>query len=144
MFAVLLFIRSKLVIVITESHFSHVATQNAWVVQIYAMHWHWNVNKVFDSTLFHLCIFSKKQIFWPESEPWAKAAKWLCVARLQLAKRLCWNNYCMPIMLQVYILPHNNTVFLVFVQITLLACLGCTAHTVVDCQECIKGWLFSV
>lgn len=56
---------------------------------------------VFNWTAFHMCHVSLKQIFWAESESWAKAVKWLCVASLQLGKRLCWNNSCMPIMLQV-------------------------------------------
>lgn len=32
---------------------------------------------------------------------WARAVKWLFVARLLLVKLLFWSNYCMPIMLQV-------------------------------------------
>lgn len=72
-------------------------------------------------TVFYLCIFSEKQILWSESKSWAKAVRWLCVARLQLVKQLYWNNYCTPIMLQVYCLP---------VHIWLFTCFWCTAYIV--------------
>ena len=53
-------------------------------------------NKVLDST-----VLLSLQIFRAEKEPWAKAARWSCVAKVQWVKQLFWSSCSMPTMLRV-------------------------------------------